>query len=86
MIHEYVNFQEAINCLLSISKYLFCIHTGERGRLVESAVLVVVVGCAMARAEGRGRSQDKLLFDDTGFGVVFGQLCQTLFQRVPQEV
>lgn len=40
----------------------------------------------MERAEGRGRSQDELLFDDTGFGVVLGQLRQTLLQRVPQEV
>lgn len=86
MIHEHVNFQEAINCFLTISKYLFCVHTGERGWLVESAVLVVEVGGAVARAEGRGRSQDELLFDDAGFGVVFGQLCQTLLQRVPQEV
>lgn len=78
MIHEHVNFQEAINSFVSISTYLFCIHTGERGWLVESAVLVVEVGGAMARTEGRGRSQDELLFDDAGFRVVFRQLCQTL--------
>lgn len=54
MIHEHVNFQEAIYCFLTISKYLFCIHTSERGWLVESAVLVVEVGGAVARAESRG--------------------------------
>lgn len=86
MIHENVNFQEAINSFVCISKYLSCIHTGERGWLVESAVLVVEIGGAVARTEGRGRSQDELLFDDAGFGVVFRQFCQTLLQRVPQEV
>lgn len=40
----------------------------------------------MARAEGRGGSQDQLLFDDVGFGMVLWQLCQTLVQRIPQQV
>lgn len=61
-------------------------HTRERGRLVERAVLVVEVGGAVARAEGRGRGQDQLLFDDAGFGMVLWQLCQTLLQGVSEEV
>lgn len=44
------------------------------------------VGGTVARAEGRGGGQDQLLFDDAGFGMVLGQLGQTLLQRVPQEV
>lgn len=61
-------------------------RTGERGRLVERAVLVVEVGGAVVRAEGGGGGQDQLLFDDAGFGMVLGQLGQALLQRVSEEV
>lgn len=44
------------------------------------------VGGAVAGAEGGGGGQDQLLFDDAGFGVVLGQLGQTLLQGVPEEV
>lgn len=60
--------------------------TCERRRLVEGAVLVVQVGGAVARAEGGRRSQHQLLFDEAGFGMVLGQLAQTVVQRVPEQV
>lgn len=42
----------------------------------------MLVGSAIANAEGRGRSQDEFLLDDATLGVILGQFCQTLLQRV----